>query len=66
MAEIIRFDDEKFEKLYKSPAESPENNKRARLIYKALEIKEQIKIKEKQNVRKNNGKTKRNTKRDDS
>ena len=42
VAEIIQFDDEKFLKLYSLPAESPEN-KRARLIYKALEIYERIK-----------------------
>lgn len=38
MAVIIRFDDEKFFKLYHSPAESPDGNKRARMIYKACEI----------------------------
>lgn len=45
MAEIISFDDERFLKLYHSPAESEYNNKRARLIYKACEIWHRMKEK---------------------
>lgn len=56
MAEIIRFDDEKFLRLYKSPAESPEI-KRARLIYKALEI--YYRVKQKQEEQCKNEKLKR-------
>nr|DAM20441.1 MAG TPA: hypothetical protein [Caudoviricetes sp.] len=48
MAEIISFDDEKFLKLYHSPAESEYNNKRARLIYKACEIWHRMKQNEKE------------------
>lgn len=39
--EVISFDDERFLRLYKLPAE-PDDNKRARLIYKALEIYNRI------------------------
>lgn len=42
---VIRFDDERFIKLYNSPAESEYNNKRARLIYHACEIYHYIKEK---------------------
>lgn len=48
MTEIISFDDEKFLKLYHSPAESEYNNKRARLIYKACEIWHRMKQNEKE------------------
>lgn len=48
-AKIIRFDDEKFLNLYKLPAESPTGNKRARLIYKALEIYERVKKENEEN-----------------
>lgn len=48
MAEIISFDDEKFLKLYHSPAESEYNNKRARLIYKACEIWHRMEEKKKE------------------
>lgn len=45
MGEIIRFTDERFIRLYKSPAESEYNNRRARLIYKACEVYHYIKEK---------------------
>lgn len=53
MGEIIRFTDARFLALYKSPAE-PDTNRRARLIYKALEIHHQVK--EKENANKQNNK----------
>jgi len=46
MGELIKFDDEKFKILYKLPAESPEGNKKARLIYKACEIYHRVKEKQ--------------------
>ena len=42
LAKIIRFDDKEFLKMYKEPAR-PDTEKRARLIYKALEIYYNIK-----------------------
>ena len=54
MGEIIRFTDERFMALYKEPAENPDGNRRARLIYKACEIYHNIKEKENANNRQNN------------
>lgn len=56
MGEIIRFTDDRFLALYKEPAQNPDINRRAWLIFKACEIHEQIKIKEKENAnnKKNN------------
>jgi len=44
MAKIIRFDSDKFLNLYKLPAR-PDTERKARLIYKALEIYDRIKRK---------------------
>lgn len=42
-ADIIRFDDEKFLKLYSLPAEPLEGNEKAKFIYKALEVYNNLK-----------------------
>lgn len=53
MCVIIRFDDEKFLKLYHDPAECEFLTKRSKLILKAYEIYYRIKEKEKKCQNKN-------------